>query len=111
LPNYIEHLEKDFEKAMWELYYATLKEAGYESRALRRMLREHGGKETAQRLIRTTKLSNGYGNLYQLGRLDLTVEALIHDNPRWHPLFSKQELKKLQQRLIRFGYGPALEAC
>jgi hypothetical protein len=109
--NYLEYLEKDFEKAMWELYYAMLNEAGYESRALRRMLREHGGKETAQRLIRTTKLSNGYGNLYQLGRLDLTVEALIHDNPRWHPLFSKQELKKLQQRLIRFGYGPALEAC
>ncbi len=111
MSNGLEQLEKDFDKAMWRLYQATLNEAGYDSKTFRRMLREHRGRETAHRLIRSTKLSNGYANLYQLGRLDLTVEAVIHDNPRWHPLFSKEELKKVRQRLIRFGYGPALEAC
>ena len=107
----LEQLEKDFEKAMWKLYYSTLNETGYDSKSFRRMLRKHSGRETAHRLIRTMKLSNGYANLYQQGRLDLTVEAVIHDNPRWHPLFSREELKKVQQRLRRFGYGPALEAC
>lgn len=107
----LEQLEKDFEQAMWDLYDATLNEAAYDSKTFRRMLREYRGRETAHRLIRTIKPSTVYANLYQLGRLDLTVEAVIHDNPRWHALFSKGELKKIRQRLRRFGYGPALEAC
>ena len=107
----LEQLEMDFEQAMWNLYHATLNEAGYDSKTFRRMLCEHSGRETAHRLIRAMQPSTVYANLYQLGRLDLTVEALIHDNPRWHPLFRKEELKKVRQRLRRFGYGPALEAC
>jgi hypothetical protein len=37
-------------------------------------------------------VSEGYTALWERGRLDLTVEALIHDNPQWHPLFTPEEL-------------------
>jgi hypothetical protein len=30
-------------------------------------------------------VSEGCTALWERGRLDLTVEALIHDNPQWHP--------------------------
>jgi hypothetical protein len=36
--------------------------------------------------------------------LDLTVEAVVHDNPKWHALFDKDELHKINMRLKKYGY-------
>jgi len=38
------------------------------------------------------------------GRLDLTVEALIHDNPQWHPLVTPEELDICTERLTQYEY-------
>ena len=37
-------------------------------------------------------------------RLDLTVEAIIHDNRKWHPLFKQGELDKCTERLGAVHY-------
>jgi hypothetical protein len=36
--------------------------------------------------------------------LDLTVEALIHDNSQWHPLFTSDELAICERRLSAYEY-------
>jgi hypothetical protein len=68
------------------------------------MVVEHGGLETARILINSSTVSEGYTALWQLKRLDLTVEATIIDHPKWHPLFTDQELAICRQRLVAYGY-------
>jgi len=49
-------------------------------------------------------VSEGYTALWERGRLDLTVEALIHDNPQWHSLFTPEELAICTERLTQYEY-------
>jgi hypothetical protein len=69
------------------------------------MLYEHRGLETARILLHSPNVSEGY-TLYLRGRLDLTVEAVIHDNPKWHPLFTQDELAICTKRLEDYRYLP-----
>jgi hypothetical protein len=61
------------------------------------MLQEHGGHGTARILINAAQVSEGYTASWERQRLDLLAEALIHDNPKWHSLFSEQELEKVRR--------------
>ena len=54
--------------------------------------------------ILRTKVSEGYTALWERGRLDLTVEAVIHDNPKWHPLFTQEDLAICAKRLREYRY-------
>jgi hypothetical protein len=36
----------------------------------------------------------------------LTVEAVIHDHLKWHPLFTDEELEICRERLKDYGYLP-----
>lgn len=69
------------------------------------MLCEHGGLETAKRLINAPNVSEGYTALWERKRLDLTVEALIQDM-KWREFFTEEELKKAQKRLEDYDYKP-----
>src|SRR3954453_9474081 len=82
-----------FHKAMLDIYQrATIDPLlGYTAGFFGLEVTEHGGLETARRCIHSKELGAGFIALYKLKRLDLTLEALIHDNPRWHPLFSEDE--------------------
>lgn len=42
--------------------------------------------------------------LYQRGRLDLTVEAVVTESPRWRDLFTDEELSRAEKRLKAYGY-------
>ena len=68
------------------------------------MLRERHGVATAKHLLNTTKPSDVYTRLFEKGRLDLTVEALIVEDKKWHPPFEEDEIDRAQQRLENFGY-------
>ena len=48
--------------------------------------------------------SEGFIKLWERGRLDLTMEAMIVENPKWHCLFTKEELLIAEKRLIDLGY-------
>ncbi|PTU27716.1 hypothetical protein [Stenotrophobium rhamnosiphilum] len=97
-------LIEDFDDAMMSIYQRALKETGYKASAFLKMLLEHRGLETARRLINTTRVSHGYTALWELKRLDLTVEALIHDSPKWHALFTAEEIAICKKRLNDYKY-------
>lgn len=98
-------LEREFDAAMMNIYVRALREADYPAHRYHQMLCEHGGLETAKRLVNATNVSEGYTALWERKRLDLTVEALIQDK-KWRELFSDEELKKAQKRLEDYGFTP-----
>ena len=67
------------------------------------MLHEHRGFETARILLHSSNVSEGYTALWELKRLDLTVEALILQ-PEWNELFTNAEREIARQRLQDYGY-------
>jgi hypothetical protein len=97
-------LVDEFDEAMFGIYERAKSEARYTATRFLTMLFEHRGLKTAQILIRSSTVSEGYTALWQRDRLDLTVEAVIHDNPKWHPLFTAEELSICAKRLAEYDY-------
>ncbi|MEX0409071.1 hypothetical protein ABGN05_25855 [Aquibium sp. LZ166] len=91
---------------MHDIYVTAKRDAGYNAKVFLQMLHERGGLATAKYLINATQPSEGYTRLYERGRLDLTVEARVIDNPKWHPLFTDDEIAKARERLKAYGYRP-----
>ena len=89
---------------MLDIYNRARSEASYTPSVFFRMISEHGGYETARRLIHSPNVSEGYVKLFELGRLDLTVEAIIIGNDKWLKLFTDQELDICRKRLHAYGY-------
>ena len=98
-------IEAEFNRAMMDIYIRAKNEARYTASIFHRMLCERGGLATARYLINDPIESQGYTALWERGRLDLTVEAVVVENERWHRLFEDQELEKARQRLAKYGYS------
>lgn len=96
-------LESRFNTAMMAIFHRALKEANYRAARFHQMLCDHGGIETAQLLLHSSNVSEGYTALWERKRLDLTVEALILQ-AEWHELFTDEERAKAKQRLMDYGY-------
>jgi hypothetical protein len=43
--------------------------------------------------------------LWERDRLDLTVEAVILEEAKWHPLFTPEEIEICRKRLKDYGYS------
>lgn len=97
-----------FEQEMMNIYKSAKVEVKYNATRYFQMLSDHGGLETAHILINAPHVSEGYTALWERGRLDLTVEALIYDNPEYHEFFTDGELDIIKKRLIDYRYNPAL---
>lgn len=97
-------LEQQFEQAMFDIYRAAKKEAGYTAKVFLGMVADRGGLATAKYLINSPRPSDGYTALYERGRLDLTVEAMVVEHPKWHPLFTREEIDKAKARLRQYQY-------
>ncbi len=69
------------------------------------MLNQHRGLETARILLHAASVSEGYTALSERGRLDLTAEALIHEHPEYHPLFTEEERQVARRRLEEYRYA------
>jgi hypothetical protein len=100
-------LEKQFNEAMLDVYRRAKAEAGYNATRFLGMVTEMGGYETARTLIHAPTVSEGYTALWERGRLDLTVEAVILQS-KWRDLFSELERDIARRRLAEYGYdfGP-----
>lgn len=96
-------LARAFDRAMQNIYDEATT-FGYRPTFFLKMLAEHGGVETARRLVRGSATS-GFETLWEHGRFDLSVEALILD-PQWRALFSDDEAKIARRRLKEYGYVP-----
>ena len=99
-------LRKQFDLAMFDIYRKAKSEAKYPATIFYSMIHDRGGVATAKFLINAPKVSDGYTALYERGRLDLTVEATVIENPKWHELFDEAELAKARKRLIAYHYTP-----
>jgi hypothetical protein len=97
-------LEAQFGEAMFDIYRRAKTEAKYNATVFLQMLTDNGGLRTAKTLINSAKPSDGYTALYLREHLDLTVEAVVMDNPRWHSLFAPEELERAEKRLRAYGY-------
>ena len=96
-----------FHDAMLDIYQRMLRESpllGYTAGTFGLEIREFGGLEAAKRCLHSEQLGAGFIALYRIERLDLTLEALIQDNPGWHELFSEEELAICAARLEKHGY-------
>ena len=99
-------MSKKFDGAMFDIYHRAKTEAKYNATVFLNMLSDRGGLSTAKFLINSRKESDGFAALFLAGRLDLTVEAMIIENPVWHSLFLPEELERAKSRLDSFGYKP-----
>lgn len=100
-------LEAEFDQAMMDVYRRAKDEAGYNATVFLQMLMKKRGIETAKTLINSSAASDGYTALYMRGRLDLTVEALVIEDERWHGLFTTEELARARKRLKDYRYEHA----
>ncbi len=99
-----EQLEIEFHEAMLNIYRRAKSEATYNAQRFLQMVVNHGGAETARMLIHAENVSDGYTALWERGRLDLTVEAMIIESPKFHSLFSDDEIKICSKRLSDYRY-------
>ena len=95
-------IELVFHEAMLNIYRKAKSEAKYNAVRFLQMVTDHGGLETAHMLINSATVSEGYTALWERGRLDLTVEAMILDNEKYHSLFSEEELAICAKRLKQY---------
>lgn len=82
-------LSRGFHQEMVRLYQRSQGEVGYNPTAFIGMISEHGGVETARRLVMSPNPSDGFTTLWEARRLDLTAEALVV-RLRFAPLFGDE---------------------
>ena len=97
-------IEGEFEEALW----ASCRESrtlGYKPIAFEKMLGEEGGVETAHRLLASFVYQDGFRRLWELRRLDLSLECHVL-KPRFRGLFAPGELAEARKRLRQLDYDP-----
>ena len=100
-------IEERFHEAMITAWRRGKEEANYSGTRFIQMVSEKGGLATAKQLLHTNKPSEGYVKMWQLGRLDLTMERLIL-NDEWHSLFTDEERQIAISRLREYGHREPL---
>lgn len=98
----------EFNQAMMDVYKKAKSDAGYTATRFLNLLHEHGGLNTAYLLLDSNEVSEGYTALWERGRLDLTVEALVFETVKYHPLFTHEQVERARERLRQYQYQPAL---
>lgn len=101
-----EPLEIEFHEAMLNIYRRAKSEAKYNAQRFLQMVVDHGGIDAARMLIHADTVSDGYTALWERGRLDLTVEAMIVESTKFHPLFTDDEMMICSKRLTEYRYEP-----
>ena len=96
-------LELRFTRHLSEIARRTMDETGYNPSLFIQMLHERGGLATARALLHVSQPSSGFTTLWERGRLDLTVEAVVVQEP-WSSLFTPEELGVAGKRLRQLGY-------
>jgi hypothetical protein len=95
-------LKRDLDNTLHQAYLEA-KKLGYTATEFFHMLSTMRGVLTAKTLINKPR-STGYERLWRMGRLNLTVEAVIVENTRFHILFEPEEIDRARGRLIENGY-------
>lgn len=96
-------LELQFQEDLLNTYRES-KKIGYKPSIFLEMIGTYGGVGTAKRLLSTEDyIQEGIKRLWELGRLDLSVEAKVL-NDEYRDLFTNEERKIANKRLKELGY-------
>jgi hypothetical protein len=96
-------MEKEFHKDIVAIYEKAKNECRYIATRFIQMVAEKGGLSAAKELIIKDGDTYGFGKLYDLHRLDLSVEALVLKE-KYSSLFSDFEKRKCSERLKKYGH-------
>ncbi|MDP2730699.1 MAG: hypothetical protein Q8O55_09465 [Dehalococcoidales bacterium] len=96
-------MESAFYNAMLSIYVKAKEECHYNATYFLRMVTEMGGVAAAKRLLSSNVPQSGLFELWECGRLDISMEALVL-NHKFRSLFCEEELKAAEQRLKDLGY-------
>ena len=97
-------LNMDFFNDMTDIYKRADKECDYRPTRFLQMLSSEGGIETAKQLINKPGGTDGFVKLWELGRLDLSVEALVIKD-KYQDLFTSEEIEKCKNTLKEYNYS------
>jgi hypothetical protein len=93
-------LEKTFRSDLLTLY-RLIKNEVYDPKRFYQLIGKKGAVVAARELLSDSKIHSGFTELLLAKRLDLTVEAFVINNEKYHELFEPQMLinakKKLEQ--------------
>lgn len=98
----MDQLESQFQEEMLQIYRESLK-IGYKPLLFLQMIGVLGGVNAAKKLLATNETSNGFTRLWELGRLDLTVEAVVIKE-EYAELFDVKEIEIARSRLENVGF-------
>lgn len=96
-------LEKEFDNAVRNQITTILQTTNYRPTYYMEMVHRHGAYQAAVDLVRASQPPAGFTRLYEMARLDLTVEALVIE-PRFVDLFSQEDRDSALARLRKYGY-------
>ena len=97
-------IEAEFEEAMRASCHES-RTLGYKPIAFEVMLGDVGAVATPHELLATFKYQDGFRRLWELGRLDLSLECHVL-KPRFRGLFAPEELDEARKRLRQLNYDP-----
>ena len=100
-------LEDEFHREM-EAIYHVVASVDYRPTYFLRLVRRHGGVTAARRLLNAPEAQTGLTKLWELERLDISVETLMLQE-RWNQLLSDAERQTARERLQAFDYDPSIE--
>jgi len=99
----MDNLELQFQDDMLKTYRKA-KKLGYKAGIFLDMIGTMGGVGTAKKLLSTEDfIQDGVTRLWELGRLDLSVEALVL-KMEYDVLFTFEEKETAKKRLTKLGY-------
>lgn len=96
-------LEAGFDRDMRLIYEEAKTECNYNATRYLQMVNEYGGLQTAKKLLASTEPQYGFAKLWECGRLDLTVEALV-TKEKYRSLFTDDEIEEAKRRLRKLEY-------
>ena len=95
-------LEDEFHAAMVTTYEEGAKR-GYFPTIFLQMLHEHGGVETAKRLLAVKEPQTGFYRLWELDLLHESMEADVIQE-KYQPLFTAEEIQEARRRLDELDF-------
>lgn len=95
-------VEKQFYKDMINICNES-KKCGYNPARFLQLVGALGPLKAAKQVINKSGGTEGLTTLWQLGRLDLSVESYVI-KPEYASLFSVDEISKCKETLLRLGY-------
>jgi len=99
----------DAEKRLHRVMIDATKECkrlGYHPAFLIQMIQESGPLGACQSILGKPDLTEGFGRLWELHRLDLTIEAIVLQE-EFAKLFTDEERTIARKRLAKLDYFPA----